>query len=275
LQKRDRADLRRNSLVSVFLRVLEYYSGILFLTTNRVGMFDEAFKSRIHISLYYPPLDRKAYLAVWDMNLRRTEEGKKNIQVDRAEIRGYAKRHYKELKWNGRQIRNAFQTAIALAEFDAKKEAINACVKGAEDMIHPPAKLTRQKFVKVAKASKDFDEYLKEVYAGSNDADIAEREEVRKDDFLRYPVRRRATLNRSRREEVSESGEDTSTESEDEDDTGSEDQDEDSEDDKKRRKKKKGNASSKRPKKGDDDSEEEEEEARGGGRTGKKKGYRR
>jgi len=102
LQKRDRADLRRNSLVSVFLRVLEYYSGILFLTTNRVGMFDEAFKSRIHISLYYPPLDRKAYLAMWDMNLTRTQEGKKNIQVDRAEIRGYAKKHYKELKWNGR-----------------------------------------------------------------------------------------------------------------------------------------------------------------------------
>jgi hypothetical protein len=37
----------------VFLRVLEYYSGILFLTTNRVGIMDEAFKSRIHVSLYY------------------------------------------------------------------------------------------------------------------------------------------------------------------------------------------------------------------------------
>ena len=41
----------------VFLRVLEYYEGILFLTTNRVGISDEAFKSRIHISLYYPPLN--------------------------------------------------------------------------------------------------------------------------------------------------------------------------------------------------------------------------
>ena len=152
-------------------------------------MFDEAFKSRIHISLYYPPLDRKAYLAVWDMNLTRTQEGKKNIQVDRAEIRGYAKKHYKELKWNGRQIRNAFQTAIALAEFDAKKEAIKAGVEGAEDMIHPPAKLTRQKFVKVAKASKDFDEYLKEVYSGLNDADIAEQEEVRKDNYPGYSMR--------------------------------------------------------------------------------------
>ena len=31
----------RNALVSVFLRTLEYYSGILFLTTNRIGSFDE------------------------------------------------------------------------------------------------------------------------------------------------------------------------------------------------------------------------------------------
>ncbi|KAG0124130.1 hypothetical protein HOY82DRAFT_588070 [Tuber indicum] len=279
LQKRDKADLRRNSMVSVFLRVLEYYSGILFLTTNRVGMFDEAFKSRIHISLYYPPLDRKAYLAVWDMNLTRTQEGKKNIQVDRAEIRGYAKKHYKQLKWNGRQIRNAFQTAIALAEFDAKKAAIKAGVEGAEDMIHPPAKLTRQKFVKVAKASKDFDEYLREVYSGLNDADIAELEEVRKDNYLGYPPRRRSTFNRSKKEEVSESEEDTSTDSEeDEDDGDSEDQDEDSEIDKKRRKKRKGSSGGKKSKKGDDDSEDsedEEEEARSKKKAGKKKSSRR
>jgi hypothetical protein len=38
----------------VFLRQLEYYSGILFLTANRVGVLDEAFKSRINISLRYP-----------------------------------------------------------------------------------------------------------------------------------------------------------------------------------------------------------------------------
>ncbi|CUS14986.1 unnamed protein product [Tuber aestivum] len=278
LQKRDKADLRRNSLVSVFLRVLEYYSGILFLTTNRVGMFDEAFKSRIHISLYYPPLDRKAYLAVWDMNLTRTQEGKKNIQVDRVEILGYAKRHYKELKWNGRQIRNAFQTAIALAEFDAKKAAVKAGVEGAEDMIHPPAKLTRQKFVKVAKASKDFDEYLKEVYSGLNDADLAELEEVRKDNYPGYPPRRRSTFNRSKKEEVSESESDTSTDSgEDEDDDDSEDRDEDSENGKRRRKKRKGSGSAKKSKRGDDDSDdsEDEEETRAKKKTGKKRSSKR
>lgn len=56
LSQRSKLDMKRNALVSVFLRVLEYYNGLLFLTTNRVGTIDEAFKSRIHLSLYYVSL---------------------------------------------------------------------------------------------------------------------------------------------------------------------------------------------------------------------------
>lgn len=37
LEKRTLTDVHRNALVSVFLRLLEYYEGILFLTTNRVN----------------------------------------------------------------------------------------------------------------------------------------------------------------------------------------------------------------------------------------------
>lgn len=37
LEERDMKDLKRNALVSVFLRALEYYDGILILTSNRVG----------------------------------------------------------------------------------------------------------------------------------------------------------------------------------------------------------------------------------------------
>lgn len=36
LEKRNMQDIHRNALVSVFLRQLEYFQGILFLTTNRV-----------------------------------------------------------------------------------------------------------------------------------------------------------------------------------------------------------------------------------------------
>ncbi|KAL8731234.1 MAG: hypothetical protein Q9181_004362 [Wetmoreana brouardii] len=175
LQARDRENMRRNSVVSVFLRVLEYYSGILFLTTNKVGHFDEAFKSRIHVSLYYPALDKRSTLKVWNMNLERLAKSKKGLQVEAKEIYEYAKRHYKELykkgrtTWNGRQIKKAFQTAVALAEFDANKRQGKAV-------------LALEHFKVVAKASEDFDEYLCRVHGG-NEADLAKRYMQRDDDL--------------------------------------------------------------------------------------------
>jgi hypothetical protein len=51
--------------VSVFLRELEQYEGILFLTTNRMQTFDPAIISRIHLALKYEPLKKDARKAVW------------------------------------------------------------------------------------------------------------------------------------------------------------------------------------------------------------------
>ena len=174
LQARDKEDMRRNAVVSVFLRVLEYYSGILFLTTNKVGHFDEAFKSRIHVALYYPPLDEKSAMQVWKMNLQRLVEQKHNFDADVKGIIKYAKRHYRTLEkskratWNGRQIKNAFQTAIALAEFDAKTEH------------HSKPMLSTKHFEVVARASEGFDYYLSMIHGA--DADRAKREGMRFDD---------------------------------------------------------------------------------------------
>lgn len=116
----------------VFLRVLEYYNGILFLTTNRVGTMDEAFKSRIHVSLYYPPLTEEHTRDIFDVNLRRLHEieaakaasqaGYLALDIDDASIAKFATRHFRKHsqseRWNGRQIRNAFQVAYSLAQFD-------------------------------------------------------------------------------------------------------------------------------------------------------------
>jgi len=65
LEQRSLHELERNKLVSIFLRVLEYYEGIMFLTTNRVNIFDAAFQSRIHISLDYTELTIDSRKAVW------------------------------------------------------------------------------------------------------------------------------------------------------------------------------------------------------------------
>ncbi|KAI1130783.1 hypothetical protein F5Y10DRAFT_102925 [Nemania abortiva] len=126
LSARERKDFERNGLVAVFLRVLEYYTGVLFLTTNRIGDFDEAFASRIHMSLYYPELDQDKTKKVFKLNLDLIQEhfdrqGRK-ITYDVSSIEDFAEQHFREhpySRWNGRQIRNACQTALALAEFDA------------------------------------------------------------------------------------------------------------------------------------------------------------
>lgn len=59
LEQRSLSDLAGNAVVSVFLRMLEYYDEILILTSNRVGTFDEAVKSRIQLALHYDSLNRE------------------------------------------------------------------------------------------------------------------------------------------------------------------------------------------------------------------------
>jgi len=67
LEKRELHDIGRDALVSIFLRMLEYFQGVLFLTTNRVVTFDEAFQSRIHIGIRYGELDIKARKSIWKL----------------------------------------------------------------------------------------------------------------------------------------------------------------------------------------------------------------
>jgi len=150
--------------------VLEYYTGILFLTTNRVGTFDDAFKSRIHLSLYFPPLEEKQTLRIWKMNLKRTLKRKNGLMTaDEKEILKFAKSQYQVGKdsnanWNGRQIRNAFQTAAALAEFDAQDQAPKQIVDGVFGPRVPiPSRLCTKHFHLVAEASLQFDLYINEI----------------------------------------------------------------------------------------------------------------
>ncbi|KAK8060026.1 hypothetical protein PG996_009956, partial [Apiospora saccharicola] len=200
LAKRSRDDVKRNGLVSVFLRILEYYQGILFLSTNRVGSIDDAFRSRLHLTLYYPKLGPKQTLAIWNVKLRRLEDpnrkrleyGQEPIEVQKGQILRYAKKKWKRLGWNGRQIRNAFQTAVALAEFEANKASSSHHHDGEveeEGRGIPPAPvrpvMTKKHFKTVAKASVQFDEYLFHTHGGSDLATNTRKEQVRWDYELR------------------------------------------------------------------------------------------
>lgn len=60
-----------NCLVTVFLRKLEYYQGILFLTLNQGIQFDDAILSRIHLTIEYEDLTREFCRDLWSTFLSR------------------------------------------------------------------------------------------------------------------------------------------------------------------------------------------------------------
>jgi len=58
-------DLHQNAIVGVFLRVLEYYRGVLFLTSNRQTIIDDAIMSRVSAWLQYGYPTGEALLEHW------------------------------------------------------------------------------------------------------------------------------------------------------------------------------------------------------------------
>ncbi|HEY8212655.1 MAG TPA: ATP-binding protein, partial [Methylocystis sp.] len=63
--KRRDDNIAMNAVVGVFLRVLEYFNGLLFLTTNRVDDIDEAIVSRCIALIRYAPPDNEARRRIW------------------------------------------------------------------------------------------------------------------------------------------------------------------------------------------------------------------
>lgn len=146
---------------------------------------DEAFKSRIHMSLYYPPLDLDQTTQIFWLNIERLKameaaEPDKihSITVDESSIMTWAENHFlsnPELgRWNGRQIRNAFQTAASLAHYDAlNPQGVEGAAK--------PGVLNWVQFNKVAQATRQFDVYMTKVRRAT-DGEFARRDGIRTDD---------------------------------------------------------------------------------------------
>src|ERR1700722_3550912 len=96
------------------LRHLEYYRGIMFLTTNRIKAFDEAFLSRIHVALHFEELSQASKEQVWTAFVTKV-----GASLTQAEIQVLASRGV-----NGRQIKNAARTAHSLAVGRGEKVAL-------------------------------------------------------------------------------------------------------------------------------------------------------
>ncbi|ETS86639.1 hypothetical protein PFICI_00467 [Pestalotiopsis fici W106-1] len=111
LEQRSLENIKRNAIVSIFLRMLEYYRGILFLTTNRLATMDVAFQSRVSLAIKYSELSPALRRQIWLNFIARLgsseTEAKEQLLARLDDI--------KEWKLNGRQIRNVITMAQSLA----------------------------------------------------------------------------------------------------------------------------------------------------------------
>jgi hypothetical protein len=98
LSKRTESDLERSAIVGVFLRLLDQYEGMFFLTTNRAEVLDPAIDSRITLRLDYPSIDDSMRAKIWNNMLQsagitvKSEDDLKQLAAAKA--------------LNGRQVRN-------------------------------------------------------------------------------------------------------------------------------------------------------------------------
>ncbi|KAL1637587.1 hypothetical protein SLS58_009260 [Diplodia intermedia] len=182
---------------AAFLRVVDNYPGLLFLTTTTSGSssgsgsrVNNALHSRLRLSLFYPPLDERATLDVWDIGIWQAKRQHPSMRIKADEVLNFAaERHnhrHPSGRWNGRQIRNAFWNAIALAEDEAsyssggsgngngggggsireKREQRRKSLRSTTTTT--TVTLRRRHFELVAEASEDFDGSVAAAAVGGN-----------------------------------------------------------------------------------------------------------
>ncbi|KAI1741360.1 hypothetical protein F4680DRAFT_416583 [Xylaria scruposa] len=147
-------DLQRNAMVSVLLRVLEYYDGILILTTNRMRSLDIAVQSRIHLAVKFTELSSQQKTNIYISFLDQLSD--KGLVEDLRDVKAWASKDGKRFDFNGRQIRNVLSTALGIALAEGRK-------------------LSREDLISVARQTDDFKRDLSTQEAIYRDRQINQR----------------------------------------------------------------------------------------------------
>lgn len=113
------------------------------------------------------------------------------LKVDEEDILEFALSHWKQHQhgkgqWNGRQIRNAFQIAAALARFEVRSAAQKARKAGSlqKPATQSQGELNARHFRAVAKTSHHFELYMHETM-GKTEAELAYEQRERSDHVSR------------------------------------------------------------------------------------------
>jgi SpoVK/Ycf46/Vps4 family AAA+-type ATPase len=132
----------RNALVAVMLRILEYFHGVLFLTTNRVMKIDIAMLSRIHFAIHFTELSKEQERGIWKEQVRQLHVTKGNVTPKEqpkiikwvesylGKQRGH--QYNNRIGLNGREIHNVFKTAQHIANGDGRTIKVGDLVEAIE-----------------------------------------------------------------------------------------------------------------------------------------------
>lgn len=106
------ASIERNAMTAIFLRMLERYNGIMFMTTNLKDNLDPAFISRATATIKYAELTAMDRESIW-LNILKKAESLNEITIDPT-VYDSIKEHAM-INLNGRTIKNTIRLAYCLA----------------------------------------------------------------------------------------------------------------------------------------------------------------
>ena len=194
-----------------------------------------------------PDFNKKTTLKVWKTFIDQTlyvleVSGRSHVTINREEIMKFARKHWKDSKederarWNGRQIRNAFHTAVAMAEFSARVQKDG---KGYDERKDVEITVGRAEFEKIATTARQFDEYMYETM-GTTYEDKAFKEGLRKKQQKKEEEEKEKKNRKKKKKQTKSKSDSDSSSSE------SESDDDDDDDAKKKKKPKKKQPKSKK-----------------------------
>lgn len=117
-------DIQQNAIVGVFLRLLEYYRGIMFMTSNRAVVIDDAIMSRATAWIRYNIPDVEALPQIW-----RVLAAQYQVELTDADVEILTANY---LGVSGRTVKNLLKMARLLSASDKKLvtvERIDYCSK--------------------------------------------------------------------------------------------------------------------------------------------------
>lgn len=126
LEQRKNRDLSRNGLVTAFLRRMEYFRGLLFLTTNRVGQIDDAFVSRVHMAIGYERLSPEFRRNIWEGFFRKLERERagKVLVGPSAKKFVLTSKWVEEIELNGRESGMCCRLPLLSLNLKASKQLV-------------------------------------------------------------------------------------------------------------------------------------------------------